>query len=199
MTPFVLTAALAYLIGSSNLAYYLSRWKREDMRRKGSGNLGTSNAVIVLGWWAGILVFIHDAGKVILAVILAKHLFPDLPMIGFVAGVAGVLGHIYPFYLKFRGGKGFASFLGMIFALNWKFFFVIVLMIVVLTLVTDYIVVSTVATVVVYPAYIAWQLSWVPACIILVATLIILYKHRENYVRIWNGTEIGFRSAGAKK
>ena len=199
MTPFILTAVAAYVVGSSNMAYFLSRWKREDMRNKGSGNLGTSNALIVMGWWAGILVFIHDAGKVILAILLAKHVFPELPMIGFVAGVAGVVGHVYPFYLKFRGGKGFASFLGMIFALNWKFFFLIVLMIVILTLVTDYIVVSTVATVVVYPAFIAWQLSWIAACIILVAALIILYKHRENYVRIWKGTEIGFRSAGLKK
>ena len=199
MIPFVLTAALAYVIGTSNLAFFLSKWKRVDMRHKGSGNLGTSNALIVLGWWAGILVFIHDAGKVILAILISKYFYPDLPMIGFVAGVAGVLGHIYPFYLRFRGGKGFASFLGMIAALNWKFFFLIVLMIAVLTLVTDYIVVSTVATVVVYPAYIAWQLSLIPACIILVATLIILFKHRENYVRIYHGTEIGFRSAGLKK
>ena len=69
---------------------------------------------------AGILVGAHDIGKAILAVALARLLSPSLPLASAAAGVACVLGHMFPFYLRFRGGKGFASYLGMTIALNWR-------------------------------------------------------------------------------
>ena len=109
-----------YLLGCSNMALYLSKIKKVDIRSGGSGNLGASNAVILMGWGAGVLTAVHDIGKAFLAVFLAKVFFPEMEHIGAVAGVSCVLGHIYPFYLKFRGGKGFASYLGMTIGLNWK-------------------------------------------------------------------------------
>lgn len=193
---YLLTVALAYLIGSSNMAVYLARAKGVDLRGGGSGNPGTSNALILMGWKAGVLVGAHDIGKAVLAVVLAKHFLPTLPFIGAVAGVACVLGHIFPFYLRFRGGKGFAAYIGMTIALNWKFALVVVLAIVVVTLVTDYIVVGTVLTTVAVPTYLGLAQHSLPlALILLVATAVILIKHRENFVRILNGTEIGFRRA----
>jgi len=193
---YLLTVALAYLIGSSNMAVYLARAKGVDLRGGGSGNPGTSNALILMGWKAGVLVGAHDIGKAVLAVVLAKHFLPALPFIGAVAGVACVLGHIFPFYLRFRGGKGFAAYVGMTIALNWKFALVVVLAIVVVTLVTDYIVAGTVLTTVAVPTYLGLAQHSLPlALILLVATATILIKHRENFVRILNGTEIGFRRA----
>ena len=117
---YVLMVLLGYLLGSSNMTWYLAKLKKVDLTSRGSGNLGTSNATIVLGWKAGILTGIHDIGKGILAVILARLLFPGLEYIGAAAGAACVCGHIFPFYLHFRGGKGFAAFLGMTLGLNWK-------------------------------------------------------------------------------
>ena len=192
---YVLTFLAAYLMGCSNLALYLSRIKKVDIRAGGSGNLGASNATALLGWRAGISVAIHDIGKAALAVILARLAFPQLPCIGAVAGVASVLGHIFPFYLKFRGGKGFASYFGMTLALNWKLALVIAALVLLVTVITDYIVVGTTLTIVTVPVYLGIaEHSVLLALILCIATAVIIYKHRMNYVRIYNGTEIGLRS-----
>jgi len=197
LRAYIVSALIGYLFGCSNMALYLSKWKGIDLRSGGSRNLGASNAVMLLGWRAGVLVGGHDIGKAFLAILLSRHLFPAQPLIGTVAGVSAVLGHMYPFYLKFRGGKGFAAYIGMMLALNWRAALVIIAALVLLTIITDYIVVGTVTTVVTYPAFVAFYTrSAVAVCLLLIATGAILYKHRGNYVRILNGTEPGLRSAG---
>ena len=194
---YILVIALSYLLGSSNMAKYIAAIKKVDLSAGGSGNPGASNAVILMGWSAGVLTALHDIGKSALAVILARLIFPDLPLIGAVAGVSAVLGHIYPFWLKFRGGKGFASYLGLTIALNWKFAIVVLLLVVVVTLITDYIVAATTTTIVIVPIGlgILTQSILLPL-ILLIASAVIAWKHRDNYVRMYNGTEIGFRKAG---
>ena len=185
-----------YLLGSSSMAFYLSKWKAVDIRTKGSGNLGASNTTTLLGWWAGILVALHDIGKAVLAVILAKLVFPQVENVGAVAGVACVLGHIFPFYLKFKGGKGFASFWGMTLALNWKLALVLAVISVIITVVTDYISLATTATAVAVPTWLGISThSLLLPLIIFVATAVILYKHKENYRRILKGEELGLRGA----
>ncbi len=193
---YILVIVCAYILGSSNMSFYLSKLNRVELRDKGSKNLGASNAMILMGWKAGILVTLHDAGKALLAVLMANWIFPELPYIGVIAGVASVLGHIFPFYLKFKGGKGFASFLGMVLAMNWKYALILFAVIVVVALVTDYIVSGTITAVVASPIYFGiTEHDYVVPCIILIATIVILYKHRENFVRMYKGTEIGIRSA----
>ena len=191
---------LSYALGCSNMALYLSKLKKVDLRAGGSGNLGASNAVILMGWKAGVLTAIHDIGKAALAVLLARLFFGDLPNIGAVAGVAAVLGHFFPLPMKFRGGKGFASYVGMTLALNWRFALVVVAVIVAVTLITDYIVAGTTATVLLVPSYLGWaDHSPLLFSILLIATAVILFKHRENYKRMLAGTEFSFRSSFQKK
>lgn len=193
---YMIVILFSYLIGTSSMSFYLAKLKGVNIREKGSKNLGASNAMILMGWRAGILVGIHDIGKAALAVILAKTFFPDSSYIGAVAGVAAVIGHIFPFYLKFKGGKGFASFIGMALAIHWKCALILMLVVVVVTLITDYIVVGTMTTILSFPAYMGYQShNYILPLIILIASLVIIYKHRENLVRIYKGTEIGFRSA----
>ena len=152
--------------------------------------------MMLMGWKYGFLVAVHDIGKATLAVLLVQSLFPNIPYINFIAGVAAVLGHIFPFYLKFKGGKGFASFVGMTLALNWKFALILIVLAILVTLITDYIVVGTTLTIVSVPAYYAvTTLNWIIPAILCIASLIILYKHRSNYVKIYNGTEVRFRHA----
>ena len=115
---YVISIVMGYLLGCSNMAMYIAKLKNIDLRGKGSGNPGTSNAVIVMGWGAGLSVAIHDIGKGILTVLLARLLFPGLYGIGEVAGISCVLGHIFPFYLKFKGGKGVVVALGTMLVLN---------------------------------------------------------------------------------
>ena len=191
---------LSYALGCSNMALYLSKRKQVDLRAGGSKNLGASNALILMGWKAGVLTALHDIGKAALAVLLARLFFGDLPNIGAVAGVAAVLGHIFPFPLRFRGGKGFAAYVGMTLALNWRFALVVIAVIVAVTLITDYIVAGTTATVLMVPSYLGWtDRNPLLFCILLIATVVILFKHRENYRRMLAGTEFRFRAALQKK
>ena len=192
---YALIVFLSYLLGCSNMAFYLSRLKGVDMRSGGSKNLGASNALVLMGWRYGVLVALHDMGKAALAVALARHFAGELPGITAAAGVACVLGHIFPFYLRFRGGKGFASYLGMTLALNWKFALIVLLMVALVTLISDYIVLGTVTTVLVVPAYMAFTGSLLLSAILSLATAAILFKHRENFSRLCRGTEIGLRRA----
>ena len=193
---YLVVIAAAYLLGCSNLALYISKIKKVDIRTGGSGNLGASNATVMLGWRAGIAVALHDIGKSALAVMIARMVFPEVPYIGAVAGVASVLGHIFPFYLKFKGGKGFASYMGMTLALNWKLALVIMALVLLVTVLTDYIVVGTTLTIVSVPMYLGFaEQSLLLALILCIGTVVILYKHRMNYVRMYKGTEIGLRSA----
>lgn len=192
---YVLVVLIGYLIGCSNLAYFIAKAKGMDIREVGTGNPGASNAMMLLGWKVGILVGIHDIGKAVVAVLLCNALFPALPFCRVVAGVACVLGHLFPFYLSFRGGKGFASTLGMIAALDWRFALALGAAIVVLVLITDYIVVGTVTTVLSYPIYCLVTHQLVAAGLVAVIAAIILFKHRANFVRIFKGTEVGLRKA----
>ena len=169
---YILAILSGYLLGCSNMAFYLEKLTKKSVRGGGSGNLGASNAVIRLGWKAGVLVGAHD-------------------------GVACVLGHIFPFYLKFKGGKGFASYVGVIFALDWRVAIAIILMIFLVTWLTDYIVAATVMATVSAPISIGIHNGkLILALILCLASAVILFRHRENLVRIFiKGTEIGFRSA----
>lgn len=186
---------LAYLMGCSSMALYLSRYKGVDLRAAGSKNLGASNAMVLMGWGPGVIVAVHDIGKALLAVVLARHFGQGLPFIAAATGVACVLGHMFPFFLRFRGGKGFASYLGMTLALNWKFALLVMVLVALVTFISDYIVVGTVTTVVLVPAYMAFTHGLYFSAILCIATAAILIKHRENYVRIYRGTEIGLRKA----
>ena len=186
---------LGYLLGCSNLAYYISRVRKHDIRKSGTGNLGASNATVLFGWKAGVSVALHDAGKALLAALLAKWLFPELEYAGAAAGVAAVLGHIYPFYLKFRGGKGTASFVGLTLALNWKLALAVLLVIVLATVITDYIVIGTFSAILLVPAYMGFFLhNLILMTIVAVASFNIFWKHRENIGRLIRKEEIGLRS-----
>ena len=193
---YLLAIAMGYLLGCSSMAYYLAKLRKADLTKAGTGNLGASNTTVLLGWKAGVLVAVHDVGKSLLAVVLARWLFPGAEHIGAVAGIASVLGHIFPFYLKFKGGKGFASYVGMTMGLNWKLALCLIAAVVIVTIVTDYVVCGTVTTIVTVPVYMAVTThSLMLVLILCIGTAVIFYKHRENFPRMLNGTELGLRSA----
>ncbi len=192
---YLLSSILGYFLGCSSMALYLGKWKGKDLRTGGSGNLGASNAAVLLGWGAGIAVALHDIAKGLLAVVLARFFFPELPYAGAVAGVACVLGHIFPFYLKFKGGKGLAAFFGMTVALNWKLALVVMAVVFLATVITDYIAIGTLTTAVLVPVYTAViDHNLVLTLIVCIASVTIFFKHWENILRIWNKEEIGLRS-----
>ena len=192
---YIFVCLMGYLIGSSSMSFYLGKLNGFNMKEKGTGNLGASNTMMLMGWKAGILVAFHDIFKAVLVVYLAGKFFPHIALGKVLAGTSCILGHIFPFYLGFKGGKGLASYVGVALALDLKFAIGLIIAAALLTLITDYIVVATLTTMIVTPIYFLITDSLVAGLILSIASVVMLFKHLENIKRILNGTEVGFRSA----
>lgn len=197
---YLIIALMGYLFGCSNLAFFLGKARGFDIRTHGSHNAGASNATVTMGLKVGFIVGLHDVVKSFAAAFLAALLFPAVPAAAAVAGVAAVLGHIFPFYLRFQGGKGFASFLGLTLALDWKFFLAIVLIVAFITFVSDYIVPGTLTTIISFPLYLFFRhFGVLIIAVVCVASVVIFFKHLVNIKRLITGEEIGLRRAMSKK
>lgn len=191
---YVLCAAVGYLLGCINTAFIIGKLRGFDIRKAGTGNAGASNAAVTMGFKTAVFVAVCDILKAALAYIICKKLFPDTECAGVIGAVGAILGHMYPVWMGFKGGKGLACFMGMILAMSWKMFLVFGAAVVIITLVTDYIAIGTIVASVVYPAYIyIISSAWIQPAIIGAATVLILIKHRENIKRIISGKEIGLR------
>lgn len=113
----ILSLTMGYLIGCINPADWIGRKKNVDLKRSGTGNLGATNTALVLGKKAGYFVLFFDIFKSFFAYKLAKLLFPKLAAsAGLLAGIGVLLGHCFPVFMGFQGGKGLASFGGLVLA-----------------------------------------------------------------------------------
>ena len=191
---YFLMIAMGYLLGSSSMTYYLGKLKNIDVRNHGTGNLGASNAAVTMGWGAAVLVAVHDIGKGLVAVWLAKFFFPELALVGELTGVACVMGHMYPFYLGFKGGKGLASFIGVTGGLHFPLAWAAGALLIAVTILSDYIALGTLSVVVAVPVAL-WLLTgdFVGPGVLLIASAVMAWKHRDNIKRILAGEEIGLR------
>ena len=188
---YVYTSLISYLLGSFNIAYFVSKAHGFDIRETGSRNAGASNMKVNFGWGAGILTCLVDMAKAIIAMKLCAYLFPNNEIIPALAGAMTIVGHIYPFYMGFHGGKGFASYIGMLLGLNWKFALAIMALTALVTLISNYIVVGTLTTMVVVPLYLIYIKANIYVILIVAAvSALIVYKHRINIRRIINHEEI---------
>lgn len=193
---YLISILIAYLMGCVSLADMMARKNNIDAREHGTGNLGASNTMVLFGWGPAVLVAVHDVFKGFFAVLLTQWLFPELPYVGAWAGVACVIGHIFPFYLGFRGGKGLATFMGMTGALNFWLAVGMAVVLAVITVVTNFIALGTVTVSLLIPIFLGFLTGdWIQSLILGVATAVMLYKHWGNLVRIKNGTEIGLRGS----
>ncbi len=119
MNPWLLSIPLAYLLGSIPFGYLLVKiFRKQDIRATGSRNIGATNVVRSGAKGLGIATLLLDCGKAFLAVKIAQHIAPGNYDLAVVAGVAAILGHVFPVWLGFRGGKGVASALGVFLALS---------------------------------------------------------------------------------
>jgi len=197
---YVICILIGYLLGTFNPAYLIGRYNGFDIREKGTHNPGASNVKITLGWKYGIITGVVDIIKASIAVLFCRYLFPDLEVAGILGGAACVFGHMYPFYLKFKGGKGYASYTGMMLAIDWKIALLMIIIGILITVITNYIALATITTVIYYPIRF-WYLnaSTLTLVILCILGIIIIYKHRINIVNILNGKEIGLRPSAKKK
>lgn len=147
----MLCILIAYFLGSFSPAALLSKRKQTDLREQGTGNLGTTNTLLVMGKGYAALVLLVDMSKALVAVFLAKLLCPELPLAGLLAGCAAVLGHIFPVFMGFRGGKGLASFAGMVLALDPLLFLLLLVIVVAAMLITNHGIAMPITAAVLFP------------------------------------------------
>jgi acyl phosphate:glycerol-3-phosphate acyltransferase len=202
---FAIVAFLAYLLGSIPAGYIAGRIAGVDVRKVGSGNIGATNVIRVLGKRFGYPVFIVDFAKglaaVVVGVMIAKGAqstpqFVDL--CGAIAAISSVIGHSYPIWLGFKGGKGVATSLGSLFGLNWIAAAVACIVWLSVFQLTRYVSLSSIAAALALPITIATMLFLkqlqTPILLyfaVLLAAIIVL-RHRSNLSRLLKGTEPRF-------
>ncbi|HIW49315.1 MAG TPA: glycerol-3-phosphate 1-O-acyltransferase PlsY [Firmicutes bacterium] len=188
--------AIGYLIGCIQSAYFVGKMSRVDLRKYGSGNLGTTNALRVLGKKAGAVTFLCDVAKSLLSFLLCWWMF-DSVTAGLYGSLGAVLGHDFPFYLGFHGGKGVAASIGLMIALTAfrsPYFMVCALgLALVGLLVANAISLGSLCLVGMLPA--VSMVLYGPTeetVALLLLFLLTLYQHRENLKRLSHGTENPF-------
>lgn len=196
MEKILLSIIIGYLLGNIQASYLLAKAiKKVDIRTLGFGNAGMSNAVESLGWKFGLLVGFIDVGKGIVSILLIKYLFkidfnPDGALLLYINAYSVILGHVYPFHMNFKGGKGTAALIGVLIGLNPLYGLIGILIIIIVTLITDYVTIGTLAlTLYVIGITIYYNMGLIPLLISISGSLLSLYYHLPNYRRILNHTE----------
>lgn len=184
---------IGYLFGCLSPSYIISRIKNVDLREKGTGNLGATNTTMSLGRKFGVIVMIIDILKAFAAVKLCLFIF-EIKLAGVIAGTCAMLGHMFPFYLKFKGGKGLACFGGFVLALNIKQFLLLLIIGLVLSFVFNYGFMIPLSASLAFPVLTGIHYQSLLAFLVTAAGCVaVLCRHRENIRRIKDGTEVKFR------
>ncbi|BDF34257.1 glycerol-3-phosphate acyltransferase [Lachnospiraceae bacterium] len=197
---------IGYAFGLLQTGYIYGRLHQIDIRKQGSGNAGTTNALRTLGFKAGAVTFLGDCFKCVFAVVVVYLIYRKthgdmIPVLSMYAGMGAVLGHNYPFYLGFKGGKGIAATAGLIIStVNITMVLICLVVFVGIVAGTRYVSLGSLAVVIIYLAEVVvygqmggfgvsgshlWEMYGVAALLVLSA----FFKHRANIKRLMNGTE----------
>lgn len=203
---------IGYAFGLFQTGYLYGKSQGIDIRKEGSGNAGTTNSLRVLGWKAGLITFLGDLFKAIFAVLLTKFLFQgsypeNVKILELYAGFGAVLGHNFPFYLKFKGGKGIACTSGMILAVCPIAAPICLVLFIASIAITRYVSLGSILVLISYLTqvivfgqlgYLHIGAEYLPEFYMISAcfTAMGLWRHRENIKRLLSGTENKF---GMKK
>lgn len=177
-------------------ALLISRFAgRIDIRQKGSGNVGASNVTNVLGWRYGAIVALIDIAKAFIPITLARVLFSAPFTLQFLVGFGVIIGHIYPLPFQFKGGKGIASLIGMCLALDWRLGLVMGALLIVITLVFDYIFIASLTLYTLFPIALAvTDRPTVTTGLAVILGIVGYVRHRSNIRALKNGEEVGLRA-----
>ncbi len=205
---YILIAVIAYLLGSLNFSIILSEVvKKKDIRDSGSGNAGATNMLRTYGKKAAVGTMIGDILKVALGIIIAfaildvpmKYIFSNpadaaeiqrVMLYKEFAGLFCVLGHIFPLYFKFKGGKGVAACTGMVIIVDWRIALILFVIFIGVILISKWISLGSIVIALLYPVLIfAFYKNFILAAVALLFTAIVIVAHRENIKRLAKGTE----------
>jgi len=196
----ILAIVIGYLLGCIQSSYLLGMLiKKIDIRKYGTTNAGTSNAILILGWKYGIIVCLLDIFKGTLAIILVKCFLGntnDIYFLMYTCGASVIFGHNFPFYMKLKGGKGTASLIGMLLAIDWHMALIGLLSLIIVTLISNYIAIGTIALLLSFCiCTAAFRFGVGPIIISIALSLLSVYKHSPNIKKIYNHEELRIRKS----
>ncbi len=214
----LISAILSYLLGSCNSAIIVCRlWKKTDIRTLGSKNAGLTNTYRVFGKGPALLTLLGDLSKGVIAVLLSRLIFSllgaglyagvgmplDIRFVGYISGIFAMLGHIFPVYYGFKGGKGVLVACSILLVIDPLSVCILVPFFALIVILTRYVSVASISAATAYPfvTFISQTLRgfpnvWLNTLLVLATSALIIYMHRENIKRLKNGTENKF---GKKK
>ncbi|QOV20480.1 glycerol-3-phosphate 1-O-acyltransferase PlsY [Blautia liquoris] len=201
----IICLIIGYCCGLFQTSYYYGKMHGIDIRQHGSGNAGTTNALRTLGKRAGIITLVGDCLKCMLAVWIVRLIYgrtyPDMiRLLGLYASAGTILGHNFPFYLKFKGGKGIAATAGMIISFDWRITLIEIVVFFGTFFITHYV---SLGSLLVYVFFIILvvimgqtgtlmiprQYIMETYVLVILLALLAFWQHRKNIVKLHNGTE----------
>lgn len=202
----IICILIGYVFGLFQTGYIYGKLHHMDIRKQGSGNAGTTNALRTMGWKAGVITLLGDCFKCVFAIVTVHIIFGDshadiLPLLSMYAGMGAILGHNFPFYMNFKGGKGIAATAGLLLSTtNWYMVLICLVAFLAIVGITRYVSVGSLVVVVIYFLEILYlgqsgtlgmEVRYVHELygIVIFLTLLAFYKHRANIKRLLSGTE----------
>lgn len=207
----IVSVIVSYLLGSCNSSIIVVRLlKHEDIREHGSKNAGLTNTLRCYGKFPALLTLLGDLGKGIVSVLISILIFRilvgadgfDVKTVGYISGIAAILGHIFPIYYGFRGGKGILVSCSILIVIDWQTFVIIIPFFAVVLLISKYVSVASIASAVFYPILtfllhyfvegIELRLCLIHTGLVAITSILLIYMHRANIKRLREGTENKF-------
>ena len=185
----------SYIFGCiSPSALITKKLRKIDIRDVNSKNAGTSNVAMTLGLKWGILVGLLDILKGAIPVLITRLIFPDIEVLWFISGFTAIIGHVYPAHMGFKGGKGTATFGGICFAIFPLASLILTILFFITLKVSDFIVIPTILAVITIPIGMYFSdFELISVILVSVYSIMSIYKHWPNIVRVYNKTEIGLK------
>ena len=183
----ILTSLISYFIGSIPFGYILTKiFLKKDIRTIGSGNIGATNVLRTGNKIIGYSTLIFDILKGVIPVLFIKFYFPDYI---FISALSVFIGHVFPVWLKFKGGKGVATYLGILFCINYLFGFIFVISWLIIFIISKYSSLSSILSSLSIPVYLFFSNNFQNKYFYIIMFVLIFFTHRANIKRLVNQEE----------
>jgi glycerol-3-phosphate acyltransferase PlsY len=186
----LISIVIGYFFGCFQSAFIIGKIREHiDIREYGSGNSGTTNAIRVMGWRLGLLTFLGDFIKAIVAVLIVTYLY-DSSIAGLYAGLGVIIGHNWPVFLKFKGGKGIASTVGMLYGVDYRIGISVMLIMIIVVGITRFVSLGSILMAISIPILMYVFVGRIEYVIVGgVLAIFALYRHKSNIKRLLAGNE----------
>ena len=183
----ILIISISYLMGSIPFGLILTKvFLKKDIRNVGSGNIGATNVLRTGNKLIGYFTLILDVLKAVIPVLYVKFNFPELV---YISSLSAFIGHVFPIWLKFKGGKGVATYVGILFSINYFFGIIFIVSWLIIFFISKYSSLGSITSSLIIPIFIFLNSSYENQYFFIIMFVLILYTHRENVKRLINKEE----------